>query len=92
MGKRTLAVRLGDRAARRYIAGLHVVATAALLAAAGLLGRPTLLIPAAIAGFGGLLFCRGMFRTTGRDLNRYLARSAALELITAAALAVALMV
>ncbi len=92
VGKRTLAVRLGDRASRRYIAILHLLATLLLGIATIQLGRFLLLIPTAIAGLGGLLFCRGMFRATGRDLNRYLARSAGLELITAAALAIALMV
>lgn len=92
VGKYTLAVRLGDRASRWYIAGLHAAATIALVSSALLLEKSLLAVPAALAGLGGLAFCLGLFRTQGRDLNRYLARSAGLELITAAALAMALMV
>ena len=92
VGKRTLAVRMGDRASRWYIAGLHAGATGLLLFAALRLDRPLLFIPATLAGLGGLLFCRGLFLARGQELNRYLARSAALELFTAAALALVLMV
>lgn len=92
VGKHTLAVRFGDLGCRRYIVVLHVAATVLLGVAFVVLQRQLLLIPIAIAGCGGALLCHGLWRTTGRDLNRYLARSAGLELITAVALAVALMV
>jgi 1,4-dihydroxy-2-naphthoate octaprenyltransferase len=91
VGKRTLAVRLGDGASRRYIVALHAAATGLLAIAALMLGRSLLVIPIAIAGLGGLWFCHGLFQAQGIALNRYLARSAGLELITAAALAAALM-
>jgi 1,4-dihydroxy-2-naphthoate octaprenyltransferase len=86
-GKRTLAVRLGDRATRVYIVLLHVGATACLGMAAWLLRAWPLAIPAAVAGIGGGLLCSGLVRCHGAALNRYLARSAALELITGLCLA-----
>ena len=89
-GKRTLAVRLGDRASRVYIVLLHVGATACLALAACLLRSWPLSLPALVAGAGGAVLCRGLVRSQGADLNRYLSRSAALELITGLCLALAL--
>lgn len=89
-GKRTLAVRLGDRASRIYIVLLHLGATGCLALAALLLHSWLLAIPVAVAGLGGGMLCRGLVRTQGAGLNRYLSRSAALELITGLCLAVTL--
>jgi len=90
VGKRTLAVRLGDRATRVYIVLLHAAATACLAGAAWLLRAWPLALPATVAGVGGALLCSGLVRSEGAALNRYLARSAALELITGLCLATAL--
>lgn len=79
--KRTLAVRLGHQATLRYFAGLHIAATALWFLVA-LLWQPWLVVPAAIAGLGGLALSKGVSRHTGAALNPYLARSAALEGIT----------
>jgi 1,4-dihydroxy-2-naphthoate octaprenyltransferase len=89
-GKRTLAVRLGDRHARIYICVLHLIATLMLVVAAWLVHHWSMLLPVVVAGTGGGLLCLGMSRTSGAELNRYLARSAALELITGLCLALAL--
>lgn len=91
VGKRTLAVRLGDRATRGYIIGLHVTAMLCLVLAAWTMRLPALLAPAALAGIGGGLLGLGIARTQGAALNAYLARSAALELLTGAGLAAVLM-
>ena len=91
VGKRTLAVRLGDRATRGYILGLHVTAMLCLVLAAWVMRLPALLAPAALAGIGGGLLGFGVARTHGAALNAYLARSAALELLTGAGLAAVLM-
>jgi 1,4-dihydroxy-2-naphthoate octaprenyltransferase len=80
VGKRTLAVRLGERGTRIYFGCLHLAATAGWMAAAS--WRPWLLIPAGIAAFGGAWLTLGIARSTGVALNGYLARSAALELVT----------
>jgi len=82
VGKRTLAVRLGDRRSRIYYGILHLAAAGCWWGAATLLERPWLMVPAAIATIGGAALARGVARAQGTDLNRYLARSAALELIT----------
>lgn len=89
-GKRTLAVRLGDRASRVYIVLLHLAATCCLAIAALLLHAWLLALPAVVAGLGGGLLCLGLIRTQGAALNRYLSRSAALELITGLCLAITL--
>ena len=91
VGKRTLAVRLGDRATRGYIVGLHATAMLCLVLAAWVMRLPALLAPAALAGIGGGLLSLGIARTQGAALNAYLARSAALELLTGAGLAAVLM-
>jgi len=78
VGKRTLAVHLGDRATRLYYAGLHGGATILWLAA-GLNWQPWLLLPAALAGLGGAGLSYGVAHTTGAALNAYLGRSAALQ-------------
>jgi 1,4-dihydroxy-2-naphthoate octaprenyltransferase len=89
-GKRTLAVRLGDRPSRIYIVLLHAGATTCLGLAAWRLGAWVLAVPVAVAGLGGGLVGLGVWRATGAALNGYLARSAALELITGLSLAGAL--
>jgi 1,4-dihydroxy-2-naphthoate octaprenyltransferase len=91
VGKRTLAVRLGDRATRVYCCGLHAAATLCLAALALRLGG-WLWLPAAVAGLGGLLICVGLTRVRGPVLNGYLARSAALELITGLCLTTGLII
>jgi len=52
--------------------------------------RNTRVLAGVIAAVGGMLLAKGVFRAHGADLNVYLARSAALELATGAALAIAL--
>jgi 1,4-dihydroxy-2-naphthoate octaprenyltransferase len=95
VGKRTLAVRLGDGPTRIYLCLLHGAATACLAACAWhgpwTAGTPWRWLPVAVAGGGGLLLCLGLARAQGATLNRYLARSAALELITGLSLAMVLM-
>jgi 1,4-dihydroxy-2-naphthoate octaprenyltransferase len=88
VGKRTLAVRLGDRGARFYIALLHGLAVLCLVLAAWSWQRPSFLVPAAIAALGGTALSRGVHHAEGGALNQYLARSAALELITGVCIAV----
>jgi 1,4-dihydroxy-2-naphthoate polyprenyltransferase len=80
-GKRTLAVRLGERASRWYYGGLHGAATLLWLIVA-ITWKGPLAVPAVLAGLGGALLTYGVARTTGIGLNAYLARSAALELAT----------
>jgi 1,4-dihydroxy-2-naphthoate octaprenyltransferase len=86
VGKRTLAVRLGDRLTRRYYLSLHVGAGGCLLAAWILGGPANLWLPATIALVGGMALSSGVARTRGAGLNVYLARTAALELATGAAI------
>ncbi len=92
VGKRTLAVRMGDPATRVYGCALHLGATACLVALALRTGAGALWLPAGVAGVGGLLLCLGLVRTHGAALNGYLARSAALELITGLCLTAALII
>ena len=92
-GKRTLCVRLGDVRSRWYYLGLHLAAALCFLIAAGyttILRREPFVLAAAIAAIGGLLLAKGVRRATGAGLNVYLARTAALELVTGAALSIAL--
>ncbi|MBA3699860.1 MAG: 1,4-dihydroxy-2-naphthoate polyprenyltransferase [Planctomycetes bacterium] len=91
VGKRTLAVRLGDRLTRVYTCLLHLAATVCLVVVALKTGG-WLWLPAVVAGVGGLLLCSGLVRATGPALNGYLARSAALELITGLCLTAALII
>jgi 1,4-dihydroxy-2-naphthoate polyprenyltransferase len=91
VGKRTLAVRLGDRATRVYYVLLHAAATTCLALVAVKVGG-WLWLPAVMAGVGGLLLSAGLVRTTGPALNGYLARSAALELITGLCLTAGLII
>ena len=85
-GKRTLCVRLGERPSRQYYGALHLAAALCLVAAAGYLPgeaqRHTVLI-AMVAALGGLALTKGLWRRQGADLNPYLGKSAALELLTA---------
>ena len=68
-----------------------VISLAGVLAIAALLLRSwPLAVPAVVAGAGGGLLCLGLVRAHGAALNRYLSRSAALELITGLCLAIAL--
>lgn len=78
-GKRTLAVRLGDRATRVYHLALHLGAAAAY-AAAGFW-------PVALAaGLGGALLALLVWRSSGRALNRCLGLAALLQLLSAGVL------
>jgi 1,4-dihydroxy-2-naphthoate octaprenyltransferase len=90
VGKRTLAVRLGERGARIYYGLLHVAAAACWWSAAVWLHDLRLGVPAAIATVGGAAVTYGVARSSGAALNAYLARSAALELITGLSAAVML--
>jgi 1,4-dihydroxy-2-naphthoate polyprenyltransferase len=92
VGKRTLAVRLGDRKTRLYCCLLHAAATVCLVDVAWRVGGGWLWLPATVAGVGGLLVCVGLVRTSGSALNGYLARSAALELITGLCLTAGLII
>ena len=92
-GKRTVCVRLGDRASRWYYLGLHAGAALAYLVAAAFttpLKRNPFVLAGAIAGVGGLLLARAVFSASGSSLNRFLALTAVVELLTGAALAIAL--
>jgi 1,4-dihydroxy-2-naphthoate polyprenyltransferase len=92
VGKRTLAVRLGARGARAWYGLCHAGACGCLVAAQllGLDARHGLIGPIVASGAGGMALSAGVALHQGRDLNRYLARSAGLQLITGAALVVAL--
>jgi 1,4-dihydroxy-2-naphthoate octaprenyltransferase len=75
-GKRTLAVRLGDRATRAYHLGLHLAAAACWLAAG--------LWPCALAALvGGGLLAALVWRTQGAALNRCLPLAGLLQLLCA---------
>jgi 1,4-dihydroxy-2-naphthoate octaprenyltransferase len=92
-GKRTLAVRLGEHLARCGYGLIHLLAVVCLVAVAWQLhGRhPVLAWMPALAGLlGGVALTRGVFTTSGMVLNRYLARSAALEMLTGALLVIVL--
>ncbi len=94
VGKRTVCVRLGDRASRWYYGALHAGAGLAFALGAAFstqLHRDPYMVACTCAVVGGLLLARGVQRTpNGPGLNVYLARTAALELVTGAALALAL--
>jgi len=90
VGKRTLAVRLGESRSRFYYGLLHLAAAACWWAAALWLGQAWLALPATLATAGGVALTYGVARTSGAELNGYLARSAALEAITGLSAAVAL--
>jgi len=86
VGKRTLAVRLGDRLTRSYYFALHLFA-GACLSAAWILGGPQhLWLAAAIALLGGAILAGGDATAQGSALNVYLARTAALQVGTGAAI------
>lgn len=78
VGKRTLAVRLGDRGSRVYHGLLHLAAAAAWW----LGGSPG---AAAIALAGGAALSALVWTSHGRGLNRCLALAAALQLLSAIA-------
>ena len=80
--KRTLAVRLGDRATRVYYLCLHLGATGLLAGAALITGKPWHWLPVAAACLGGLALARAVAKTRGAALNKMLAKTAALELLT----------
>jgi 1,4-dihydroxy-2-naphthoate octaprenyltransferase len=82
VGKRTLCVRLGDRASRVYHALLHAAAGAVLLAA-GFAG------PAVVAWIGGTVLAALVWRWQGRQLNRGLGLAALVQVLTAATLVLA---
>jgi 1,4-dihydroxy-2-naphthoate octaprenyltransferase len=89
-GKRTLAVRIGDRASRWYYLALHLAAAVCYGMAAILLRADGQArwggIPCLVAFAGGVMLARGVFRAQGPALNGYLARTAALEMLTGALL------
>jgi 1,4-dihydroxy-2-naphthoate polyprenyltransferase len=93
VGKRTVCVRLGNKRSRWYYLSLHLLAALAYLIGAAWstrAHRDPLVLVGVIAAVGGILLAKGVFRATGSGLNVYLARSAALELVTGAALILAL--
>ena len=93
VGKRTLCVRLGDHASRWYYGALHAGAALAFVLGAAFStqsGRDPYMVACTCAAIGGVLLTRGVFQASGTALNVYLARTAALELVTGAALALAL--
>jgi len=93
VGKRTLAVRLGEDATRWYYAGLHAAAVALIATAAWAApahGRD-LAVAAVVAGAAGAVLSLHVMRIRGAELNAALARTAACELITALALVAGLM-
>lgn len=75
-GKRTLAVRLGDRTTRIYHLALHLLAGGAWLAA----GLPA---AALIAGIAGTILGVVVWRSQGAALNRCLGLAAAVQLAVA---------
>ncbi len=75
-GKRTLAVRLGDRGTRIYHTGLH----AAAITAWWLAGCPD---AAGVALVGGLALTAMVWTSRGRELNRCLGLAALVQLLTA---------
>jgi 1,4-dihydroxy-2-naphthoate octaprenyltransferase len=95
-GKRTLAVRLGGRLARWYYGALHLgaVASYAVFAVAVVAmshGNPYWSwLPVLVAAAGGALLTWQVARRDGPALNRCLARSASLELLTGVLLVVTL--
>jgi 1,4-dihydroxy-2-naphthoate polyprenyltransferase len=76
-GKRTMAVRLGDRGTRIYHLALHLAASACFL----LGGFP---IVAVLAALGGTALALLVWRSSGRSLNRCLGLAALLQLVSAA--------
>lgn len=89
VGKRTLPVRLGPRGGRIYFALLHLAAVGCLAAAAVLAAAPWLWLPAGVAAVGGAATTLAVARDEGPALNRQLARSAVLELLTGLCIVVA---
>lgn len=92
-GKRTLCVRLGDRASRWYYGALHAGAALAFALGAAFstpAGRDPYMAGCTCAAVGGLFLVRGVYPTVGAGLNVYLARTAAVELVTGAAVILAL--
>lgn len=83
-GKRTLCLRLGDRASRIYHLALHLAA-AACLNTTGLWPAATV---AGVLGFGLALL---VFRAEGRALNRCLGLAAGVQLATAICLVACLL-
>ncbi len=82
-GKRTLAVRLGDRPTRIYHALLH-------LAAAACWWQAHVPVAALVVLVGGLALSVLVWRSSGRSLNRCLGLAALLQLITAVTAVIAL--
>ncbi len=86
VGKRTLAVRLGDRLSRVYLLALHASAVALFAVAAIALSW---LWPAVgVAAFGAVVAGIGTVRAQGAALNPWLGRTAAVELLTAATVSI----
>jgi 1,4-dihydroxy-2-naphthoate polyprenyltransferase len=91
VGKRTLAVRLGDRASRWYYLGVHVGAVACLAAVAVQDGGWWWL-PVAVAAVGGGVAAAGVARAMGSALNPWLGRTAVVECATGVAVIAAVVV
>jgi 1,4-dihydroxy-2-naphthoate octaprenyltransferase len=93
VGKRTLAVRLGDRATRQYYGTLHGLAASMYACYAIVVDGLThalLWLPVAAALIGGILLTTAVSRAQGAALNRFLGLSAALEMLTGVLLVIAL--
>ena len=91
VGKRTLCVRLGDRASRAYYGMLHAGAALCLLVAATQVpsaDQARYILPAGLAAMGGMLLARGVAKAQGAELNGFLGKSAGLELLTGVALVI----
>lgn len=87
-GKRTLAVRWGERGSRGLHLGLHLGAAVAL-AVAALAGPRGLWGAAVLALLGGLWLARALARHQGPALNLWLGRAALLEMGCAGAIVAA---
>lgn len=82
-GKRTLAVRLGERSARRLAAGLLLAGNLAALPVAAALGRPQVALAVLLVPMSWPLVREMHTTPRSRALNRTLARTGQWELLSA---------